>query len=124
MSDGTATLYVDRTNPFTLTFTKNDELLPLAEMEAIVKFELRYKSADDSVGLYYNSVDYPEAFVINNATAQVKIKPVTFGWGKSSKKGDTVEVLVYDSGDSAEGHVWSQITLIVKDDAVLLVTIP
>lgn len=117
MSDGTATLYVDRTNPFTLTFTKNGINLTEDEMNAISKYELRYKSITESAGLYYNSVDYPDAFVVDPATAKVCIKPVSFGWGKSTTNGDTVEVLIYDLADNVEGLLWTQITLIVKQDA-------
>lgn len=120
MSDGTATLYVDRTNPFTLTFQKAGINLTEDEMNAITKYELRYKSKIDSVGLYYDSEEYPDAFEIDAENAQVCIKPVDFGWGKSKNSGDTVEVLVYDSADNAKGLLWTQITLIVKDDAELI----
>lgn len=120
MSDGTATLYVDRTNPFTLTFEKNGINLTENEMNSISKFELRYKSLTDTVGLYYNSVDYPDSFVVDPETATVCIKPVAFSWGKSSKNGNLAEVIIYDLGDNIEGLVWSQITLIVKEDAALI----
>jgi hypothetical protein len=117
MSDGTATLYADRTNPFLLTFQKNGVNLTEDEMNAITKYELRYKSIDDSVGRYYDSSVYPDAFVVDAENAQVCIKPVVFEWGISKKTGDTVEVIVYDLLDNVKGLVWSQITLIVKDDA-------
>ncbi len=120
MSDGTATLYVDRTNPFTLTFEKNGINLSEGEMNAITKYELRYKSKTDSIGLYYDSADYPDAFVVDAASAQVCIKPVDFGWAKSKNSGDVVEVIVYDTSDNIEGLVWTQITLIVKDDAEIV----
>jgi hypothetical protein len=117
MSDGTATLYVGRTNPFTLTFTKNGINLTETEMNAISKFELRYKSMSDAIGLYYDSVTYKNAFEVDPLTASVLIKPVSFGWKPSSKKGDVVEVILYDLADNIEGLCWSQITLIVKSDA-------
>ncbi|RLB87321.1 MAG: hypothetical protein DRH26_15860 [Deltaproteobacteria bacterium] len=117
MSDGTATLYVDRTNPFTLTFTKNGVNLTEDEMDAITKFELRYKSLTESVGLYYDSENYPDAFVVDAGNAKVLIKPILFEWGASTKNGDIVEVLVYDAADNVGGLLWTQITLIVKSDA-------
>lgn len=120
MTDGTATLYVDRTNPFLMTFQKNGVNLTEDEMNAITKYELRYKSLEDSVGQYYDSDGYPDAFVVDAANAQVCVKPVDFGWGASKKTGDTVEVIVYDLLDNTEGLVWSQITLIVKGDANIL----
>lgn len=120
MSDGTATLYVDRTNPFTLTFQKNGVNLTEGEMSAITKFELRYKAKTDSAGLYYDSDDYPDAFAVDAASASVCVKPVSFGWGKSKNAGDVVEVLIYDTADNSAGLVWTQVTLIVKDDAELI----
>ncbi len=117
MSDGTATLYVDRTNPFTLTFTKNGINLTPDEMNAITKFELRYKNLTESVGLYYDSVTFPNSFVVDADNAKVLIKPIDFIWGASTKKGDIVEVLVYDAGDNLDGLLWTQITIIVKSDA-------
>lgn len=115
MSDGTATLYVDRTNPFTLIFTKNGVNLTESEMDSITKYSLRYKSSLDENGLYYDSDKYPSAFVVDPANAEVVIKPVYFGWGKSKREGDIAEVLVYDLVDNSEGLVWTQITIIVKD---------
>lgn len=124
MSDGTAILYVDRTNPFTLIFQKNGVNLTADEMDAITKFELRYKSAADTAGVYYDSVTYPDAFVVDAENAKVEIKPLSFAWKKSSSRGDEVEVIVYDAGDNVEGLVWTFITIIVKSNAEKIVLTP
>ena len=121
MSDGTATVYTDRSNPFQLTLVKNDVDLTELEMEAITKFELRYKNNLQAEGVYYDSTNFLDAFVRDNAAATVTIKPIDFGWDTSRKAGDLVEFLIYDTGDHTVGYVWTQFTLIVKGDAVVLI---
>lgn len=108
------TIYEDRSNPFTLTLLKNNVILTQQEMVNLSKFEIRYQDA------YYDSEDYPSAFVRDNANGQVEIKPATLSLSASRQAGDLVEFIVYDTADHVKGLVWSQFTLIVKDDAALL----
>ncbi len=107
----TATIYEDRTNPFFITLEKNDVALSESDMVAITKYEIRY---DDT---YYDSDDYPDAFSVDNATATVTVKPYALGLASSPKRGEVVEIIIYDTGDNANGLVWDQFALIVKEDA-------
>ena len=104
------TVYRDRDNSFTLTLTKNGNTLSEANMDAITKFELKHN------GSYYNSNDYPDGFVPDNANGQVLIVPNEFGL---AAKTDTTEFLVYDGGNYSNGIVWAQFTLVVSGEALI-----
>lgn len=107
----TATIFEDRTNSFDLILQKNAVNLTVGEMDAITKYELRY---DDT---YYDSTTYPNAFSAVSATATLTIFPYDLGLGTSGKRGEVVELIIYDAGDNVEGLVWDQFALIVKADA-------
>ena len=107
----TATVYEDRDNGFTLTLKKNTIILTEAEMSAIVKYELRYSDA------YYDSDTYSSSFSADNATAVLTINPFAFGLTESSRRGDLVELIIYDAADYTNGLVWDQFYLVVKADA-------
>lgn len=109
--DETATIYENRDNPFTLILKKNGSILTESEMAAITKWEIRY---DD---VYYDSDDYPNAFVPDNTTSSVEIKPYDFDLAESHTMGEITEFIVYDAADFTNGLVWDQFLLIVKPDA-------
>ena len=110
----TTIIYEDRSNPFVITLTKNNTTLTEQEMTNLTKFEIRYQDT------YYDSADFPLAFVRDDIKGQVEIKPFTLGLAASTKKGDLVEFIVYDNDDHVAGLLWSQFTLIVKNDAALI----
>ena len=109
-----AIIYEDRSNFILITLMKNGTVLPESDMNNLTKFELRYQDT------YYNSVDYPLAFVADSPNGQITIKPYSLGLAASGHKGELVEFIVYDAADHISGMVWSQFTLIVKSDAALL----
>jgi|SaaInlLV_10m_DNA_2_1039722.scaffolds.fasta_scaffold97073_1 hypothetical protein len=108
-----AIIYEDRSNPILITLVKNGVTLPELDMNNITKYEIKYQDT------YYDSDTYPLAFVDDAPNGQVTIKPYSLGLAASRKKGDLVEFIVYDAADNVGGLLWSQFTLIVKDDAVL-----
>ena len=109
--DESATIYEDRDNPFTIVLSKNGAVLTELEMQAITKWEIRY---DD---VYYNSDDYPSAFVANETESSLEIFPYAFGLESSVKLGEVVEFIIYDAVNFTNGLVWDQFVLIVKADA-------
>jgi len=110
----TATIYKDRANGFILLLKKDNVLLTSEEMAVITKYEIKYKD------VYYDSDTYPDSFVADNNAASVTVKPEPFSLPASSKKGDTVELIIYDDADNVAGLVWGQFTLIVKPDASII----
>ena len=115
----TAIIYEDRSNSFIITLLKNNVIMNDADMGQLIKFEIKYQ------GSYYNSTDYPLAFVAGTDAAgtkgQVEVKPYSLGLAASRRKGELVEFIVYDASDHVSGLVWSQFILIVKNDAALIV---
>jgi hypothetical protein len=112
----TAEIYEDRSNSFYVNLTKNKIALNLSEMNSFTKYEIRYQDT------YYDSDDYPDAFVADNDNSRIKIKPISLGLAASNKKGELVEFIIYDVEDNVSGLMWDQFTLIVKEDAALIAT--
>ena len=108
-----AITYSLRDNTFTVTLKLNNVALSEAVMTAITKYEIKYK------GVYYNSVDNADGFVVDNTAATVVIKPyeLVLPVGTDTK----VEFIVYDAADYTHGIVWgTPFKLQIKKDAIPL----
>ena len=106
---GSAVAFVGRDNDFYLVLSKNGVALTAAEMASVTKWELKINE------VYYDSDDYPLAFVADNDNSKVRIKPYSFGL--SAMPNETVELILYDD-EYTNGIVWDQFLLWVRDDAV------
>ncbi|MDP8268270.1 MAG: hypothetical protein P9L97_06025 [Candidatus Tenebribacter davisii] len=110
MATDTVICYEDRDNSFFVTLKINDVTLTEGQMDLLTKFEIKYS------GVYYDSDDFPLAFVRDDENGTVQIKPVELGLVVGS---DKTEFLVYDAGAYSNGLMWDQFKLKMKGDVTI-----
>lgn len=102
----TETIYVDRDNKFSLLLKADDVVVDLS---TVTKVELLFSES------YYNSTHWPDAFdYATRATGGIIIFDLAAITSLEAGRDKKAELIIYDD-TNADGIVWGQIDLVIKE---------